>query len=172
MTKHTPTDHTRGMVEAYASTGMPQDRIAKTLGMSIHTLRRNYGTILETAQSRRVHEVANNLYQTALTARGMPGVVASIFILKVQGKWVERTAVSHEGPDGQPLQAPPPVTITVPWNRRGSLDFARKHGVAIEHEPAPPMMLEAEAEKVPVKRLGADNPIDRRAADLQAPGNL
>jgi DNA-binding CsgD family transcriptional regulator len=146
MAKHTPTEHTRGMVEAYASTGMPQDKIAKTLGMSIHTLRRHYGTILETAQSRRVHEVANNLYQTALTARGMPGVVASIFILKVQGKWVEWTAGSHENADGSPVQTPPPMTIVLGDNGRQSPEFMRKHGYnVVEGQRAPPMMLASEA---------------------------
>ena len=47
------------------------------------------------------------------------------------------------------IQAPPPVTITLPWNGRDSLDFHRRGGVSIvEDRRTPSLQLGADTEKV------------------------
>src|ERR1700751_5291161 len=119
-TKHAPNDLTRGQVIAYAATGMKQELIARTLGLSLRTLRKNYLKELELSQAERVARVATNLYQIAMSPkRGMPQVISSLFLLKTQGRWKEVQGVEHTGENGGPLPGSrPQVVIQLPPNGR------------------------------------------------------
>jgi AcrR family transcriptional regulator len=145
--RYTATDFDRGRVAAMAAAGMQEDRIAKHLGIAATTLRRHYREQLDHALTNRIADIADNLTNTALTARGMPGVVASIFLLKCLGKLREVNVVSHENADGSPVAPARTLQIVLPHNNRGT-ELAAKMGLL--REAAPPLQLESEA--VPIGR--------------------
>ena len=101
---HQPTDATRKQVEALASYGVPQDDIAKVIGISSLTLRGHYADILATARIKANSMVAQSLFQKATKGDGQASVTAAIFWLKTRARWRERDIHEITGPDGGPIQ--------------------------------------------------------------------
>ena len=98
--KHTPTDKTRGQVEAMSSFGITQEKIAKYLGISVPTLKRHYEEELELAKVDKIVAVANALYKNAVDKGN---VTAQIFFLKTQAFWREtdKEEVTEDGKVGK-----------------------------------------------------------------------
>jgi hypothetical protein len=144
--RYTATDFDRGRVAAMAGAGMQETRIAEHLRIDPKTLRRHFRNELDNALTNRVTDIADNLAAIALSPkRGMPQVVASLFILKCLGKWREVNVVSHENADGSNLPARPSVMLVLPDNGRQPELVEKMYG---KLAPAPPMMLATEAEVV------------------------
>ena len=70
---HQPTDATRKQVEALASYGVPQDDIAKVIGISALTLRGHYAEVLATASIKANSMVAQSLFNKATRGALPPG---------------------------------------------------------------------------------------------------
>ena len=58
-----PDDKTRKTVEAMSSYGIPQEDIAKVIGLDPKTLRKHYEYELDTAEIKANAQVAQRLYQ-------------------------------------------------------------------------------------------------------------
>ncbi len=142
--KHVPTDFLRGKIEGLAASGMTQENVARTVGLSLSTLRKHYLPQLELAQAQRVAAVAQNLFEIAMSPkRGMPQVISSLFLLKTQGRWKESQVIEHAGPDGEALQQQF-VTISLPQNGR------EVSGLLEQRVPGSPRLIEHEA--LPIER--------------------
>ena len=101
---HEATDAGRKQVEALASYGVPQDDIAKVIGISAPTLRAHYADILATAAVKANSLVAQSLFAKATRGEGSASVTAAIFWLKTRARWRERDIHEITGPDGGPIQ--------------------------------------------------------------------
>ena len=101
---HAPTEANCKQVEALASYGVPQEDIAKVIGISAPTLRIHYAEILATAAIKANSMVAQSLFQKATRGEGPASVTASIFWLKTRARWRERDIHEITGPDGGPIQ--------------------------------------------------------------------
>jgi AcrR family transcriptional regulator len=87
--------------------GIPQDEIAKVLGIAKTTLHTHYRDELDTAETRMLTAVAQSLYKQALGERDAsgkvilaPSVAACCFILKTRGGWRETNNLNHVSEDG------------------------------------------------------------------------
>ena len=83
-----PNDEHRRQVDAMAAYGVPEESIAKVLGISPHTLRKYFRDELDTAHVKANSAVAQSLYRKA-TGDGAGSVVAAIFWLKTRAGWRE-----------------------------------------------------------------------------------
>lgn len=99
---HEPTEASRKQVEALASYGVPQEQIAKVIGISDRTLRTHYADVLATAAIRANSLVAQSLFTKATKGEGSASVTAAIFWLKTRARWRERHEIT--GLDGGPIQ--------------------------------------------------------------------
>ena len=84
-----PNDEHAAMVESLTSFGVPNKDIAKYIGIAEQTLTKYYGDILNKAGVQKNLEVANTLYQKALTGDNQ----AMIFWLKTRAGWQEKTQI-------------------------------------------------------------------------------
>jgi hypothetical protein len=80
-------------VEAMAAYGVPEEKIARVVGIDAKTLRKHYRDELDTGQTKANSKVAESLYRKA-TGEGPQSVTAAIFWLKTRAQWKE-TAVSE-----------------------------------------------------------------------------
>lgn len=101
---YVPEEKDRKQVLTMAGIGLTQDQIAKIMGISDETLRRNYKNELETGTSRMNAMVAQNLYSIA-TSKGQGSVAAAIFWMKTRARWQEVNRNEITGADGAPLDA-------------------------------------------------------------------
>ena len=69
--------------------GIPQEGVARVLGISIDTLQRHYEVELATATHKAVEQVAGSLFSKAISATHPQSVTAAIFFLKTRGRWRE-----------------------------------------------------------------------------------
>jgi hypothetical protein len=69
----TPTDYLRGRVAGLAQAGLPQQKIADVLGLTLHALRKNYKHELDESMANRVAEVANRLFMQATSDKDTQG---------------------------------------------------------------------------------------------------
>ena len=97
--KYEPTDKDLRVVETMAACGMPQESIARVLGIDAKTLRKHFRVALDTSADKANAAVANRAYQMAVA--GNPPS-ATYFWLKCHG-WKETSRVEHSGPDGRAL---------------------------------------------------------------------
>ena len=112
------------MVRAMAGYGVPHDDIALVVRCSPPTLRKHFRAELDVAAIEANARVAQTLFQQATT----PGnIAATIFWLKARAGWREKHLLEHRGPDGAPLPAPCPTSLTVTF-------------VSPQHEPTPPLI--------------------------------
>lgn len=84
-----PTPSQRAQVVAMASVGVPEDSIARVLGISSPTLRKYFREELDTAHIKANVAVAMSLYRKA-TGDGPQSVSAAIFWCKTRLGWRER----------------------------------------------------------------------------------
>lgn len=77
-----------------AGYGVPEDAIARVLGIDPKTLRKHYRDELDTGQIKATAKVAESLFRKA-TTDGAQSVTAAIFWLKTRGGWRE-TPQSHQ----------------------------------------------------------------------------
>ena len=84
-----PSDEHAATVESLTSFGVPNKDIAKYIGVGEQTLTKYYGDILNKAGVQKNLEVANTLYQKALTGDNQ----AMIFWLKTRAGWQEKTQI-------------------------------------------------------------------------------
>ena len=101
---HEPTDASRKQVEALASYGVPQEHIARVIGISDRTLRSHYAEVLATAAIKANSLVAQSLFNKATKGEGSSSVTAAIFWLKTRARWRERDIHEITGLDGGPIQ--------------------------------------------------------------------
>jgi hypothetical protein len=85
---HEPSEKDRKTVESMASYGIPEDDIARVIGIARMTLRKWYSYELETGHIKANSMVAQSLYNKAM-GNGQGAVTACIFWLKVRAGWVE-----------------------------------------------------------------------------------
>jgi len=90
---HEPNDKNRKTVEAMSSYGIPQDDIAKVIGIDAKTLRKYYGHELDTASAKANSQVAQRLYNKCLDG----DTSSMIFWLKTRAKWAETIKQEHSG---------------------------------------------------------------------------
>ncbi len=109
---HIKTAETIGLVLALAINGVPQERIALYIGISVDTLYTQYGSIMADAKEKRVAEAHNMLWNHILA--GDRSLL--VFMLKTQGGLYEARAPGSypSGEDGGGAGgAPPPQEITI-----------------------------------------------------------
>ena len=87
---HEPTEASRRQVRALAAYGIPQDEIARVLGISKPTLEKHYRPELDRAETEANAKVAESLFRKA-TGDGAQAVTAAIFWLKTRARWKEPT---------------------------------------------------------------------------------
>ena len=80
-----PTDEQRRTVEVMAASGIAQQEIAMSLGISAPTLRRHFRAALDSGATKMITRVADSLYRQAIAGN----VTACIFILKCRAGWSE-----------------------------------------------------------------------------------
>lgn len=93
----------RHKIKSFAFLGYPIERIEALTGLSEKVLTKYYKHELEVAVPEMLSNVANNLYQIAMSDR-KDAVSASIFILKTRAQWREKDRLEVTGADGKPIQ--------------------------------------------------------------------
>lgn len=94
--QHEPTEQQRGTVRAMAAYGVPEEDIAKVIGIDPKTLRKHYRRELDTAHVEATAKVAQSLYSQATGGN----VAAAIFWMKARAGWSERIRTEVTGADG------------------------------------------------------------------------
>lgn len=87
---HVPTDESRNLVESLSGFGIPQDEIARLVGIDPKTLRFHYADQIELGGIKATAKVAQNLFTMACKPT-REGLSAAIFWLKVRAGWSEYT---------------------------------------------------------------------------------
>lgn len=82
---HEVSDEDRIKVEAWCVMGLPYDRMASALGISVNTLQKHYADELAHAKDDRNTQIVNSLFQKALKG----DTTALIFWCKTQLGWKE-----------------------------------------------------------------------------------
>jgi hypothetical protein len=88
------------LVESMAGYGIPQEDIARVVGISPPTLRKYYPSELATGATKTNQKVAERLFQHCM-GTGQGSVTACIFWLKTRARWSERMEIT--GAEGAPL---------------------------------------------------------------------
>ena len=103
MATHRPTERDRGRVEALVAYGIPQEQIARIVGITDRTLRKHYRAELDLGTAKAVARAADTLFRLALglDAKGVatrePDKTCLIFFLKTRGRWAEARPVDDSG---------------------------------------------------------------------------
>jgi hypothetical protein len=93
---HEPDQKTRKTVEAMSSYGIPQEDIAKVIGIDPKTLRLHYRYELDTAETKANAQVASRLYQKCMK----DDTSSIIFWLKTRAKWKDASKDDVAGDNG------------------------------------------------------------------------
>lgn len=83
-----PTDEQRALVESLSGYGVPQDGIAKLVGISEPTLRKHFAEEIEIGILKANVAVSGNLFRIA-TGDGKAAATAAFFWLKTRARWKE-----------------------------------------------------------------------------------
>jgi hypothetical protein len=94
---HEPTDAQIATVRAMSAYGIPQDDIAKVIGIDPKTLRKHYSEQLEKGSIEATAKVAEFLFKQATTT----SVAAAMFWMKCRAGWSEKTRVEVSTPSGE-----------------------------------------------------------------------
>jgi hypothetical protein len=89
VTTYSPTEKDRKTVETMSAYGVPMEDIARSIGISIPTIRKYFEHELHNRRTQANAAVAQSLFQKA-TGPGKEGVVAAIFWLKCRAGWNDR----------------------------------------------------------------------------------
>lgn len=101
---HEPTAATRGAVESMTAYGIPQDEIARSLGITANTLRKHYRDEIETAVTKANARVAQTLFKMATDPSHKSCAASAMFWAKTRMGWRETTHVEMTGADKGPMQ--------------------------------------------------------------------
>lgn len=109
--QHAPDEKTRKTVEAMSSYGIPQEDIAKVIGIDPKTLRRHYEHELDTASAKANAQVAQRLYNKCLDG----DTSSMIFWLKTRAKWAETQKIENQQLDknGDPTDPVTEIKVTL-----------------------------------------------------------
>jgi AraC-like DNA-binding protein len=90
MPPYEPSAEQRRLVRTMAGFGVPQEDIARHLGVDPKTLRRHFRDELDTGTTDANLRVAQSLFQMATTGKN---VAAAIFWMKARAGWREKHAI-------------------------------------------------------------------------------
>ena len=90
-----PTDKDRRIAEAMAGWAIPQERIARIIGIDPKTLRKHFGEELAFGSAKLEGQLAQNLLRIA-KGPDRQALIATIFALKARFGWVEASAPARE----------------------------------------------------------------------------
>lgn len=121
---HQPTAQNRALAETLSACGIPQEDIAKLLGISAPTLREHYREELDLGLIKANAKVAQNLF-TIACKQTREGLDAAKFWLKMRAGWCEYTAPTPrpnaEEPVGKKAQAERDAATAHEGNEWGEL---------------------------------------------------
>lgn len=100
MQVYEPTEKSRKIVRQLAMLGVPQEQIAKKMGIDAKTLRRHYREDLDEGDVEAFASVAGALWHNAVKNNN---VVAQIFWMKARHGWIDRREVNHNHSVGPAL---------------------------------------------------------------------
>ena len=95
-----PSERDRRIAEALAGWAIPQERIAKVIGIDAKTLRKHFSDELDVGSARLEAQLAQNLLRIA-GGNDRQALIATIFALKARFGWMEATATASERPLGK-----------------------------------------------------------------------
>jgi hypothetical protein len=98
---YVPTDESRNMVESLSGFGIPQDEIARLIGIDPKTLRLHYADQIELGGIKATAKVAQNLFTMACKPT-REGLQAAIFWLRVRAGWSEYSPRTPVGIAAEP----------------------------------------------------------------------
>jgi len=110
---HQATAKERQYVEALASYGIPENDIARVVGVARGTLRKHYCDELETGQAKTNAKVAGFLFAAAQKGN----VTAMIFWLKCRAGWADGSGAAAVGKKEVALAVARAPDITSPFGR-------------------------------------------------------
>jgi DNA-binding XRE family transcriptional regulator len=99
--KFEPSDEQRKLAEAMAAYGIPQEDIAKVVGIAPKTLREHFRHELDTGSTLATAKVAERLFKRATTDDSSAGITAAIFWLKTRARWKETDQHDHRFTDAE-----------------------------------------------------------------------
>lgn len=102
--QHEPTEDSRALVESLSGFGIPQDEIARLVGIDPKTLRFHYAEQIELGGIKATAKVAQNLFNMACRPN-REGLQAAIFWLRVRAGWSEYSPKPVGEPLGKKAQA-------------------------------------------------------------------
>lgn len=97
---YVPTDELRTRVRRLAMLGVPMNKIATDLGISIHLLKKHYQAELDKGDLESLATVSAALWRNAVEK---DNVIAQIFLLKSRHNWIDRKEVNHNHTVGPAL---------------------------------------------------------------------
>jgi hypothetical protein len=95
-----PSDKDRRIAEALAGWAIPQERIARVIGVDPKTLRKHFGDELDVGSAKLEAQLAQNLLRIA-QGHDRQALIATIFALKTRFGWVEACHPPREPPLGK-----------------------------------------------------------------------
>lgn len=95
MPNHEPTAENRQRVESYSAVGIPQDDIARVLGIHPMTLRKYYRDELDNAATKANAAVGGKLYKKAMDG----DTTALIWWTKARMRWSEKREAESDAPE-------------------------------------------------------------------------
>jgi hypothetical protein len=101
---HAPTDDSRSLVESLSGFGIPQEEIARLVGIDPKTLRLHYADQIELGGIKATAKVAQNLFTMACKPN-REGLQAAIFWLRVRAGWSEYAPRTPAEPLGKKAAA-------------------------------------------------------------------
>lgn len=101
---YTPTEADRTTVKELAGYGIPQEDIARHIGINFKTLTKYYKLELDTAVVDINHKVATHLFKLATTSENP---TAAIFWCKTRMKWQEVQRLEFEDKTKTTIDRPP-----------------------------------------------------------------
>jgi hypothetical protein len=110
---HQPTPKDVQYVEALASYGVPEEDIARVIGVTRNTLRKHYSDQLENGQTRTNAQVAGFLFSAAKKG----SVPAMMFWLRCRAGWSDASAGAAVGKKEAALVAARAPDVASPFGR-------------------------------------------------------
>jgi hypothetical protein len=95
-----PTEDDRKMAEQMAAVGIPQESIARVIGIDPKTLRKHFREELDTAEIKANAKIGGTLFNKAING----DTTAAIWWSKARMGWKERTQFQHADADGEVIQ--------------------------------------------------------------------
>lgn len=104
---HKPTDETKLIVEAMAASGrFTQEEMASVISISVPTLKKNYGAIIDISPKLLVARATRRLWDLLDSYDERIRMTTAMFIMKTRGGWRETDSKADESGDTElrPLQ--------------------------------------------------------------------